>query len=312
LEVSHQLAYAIRDLEAHWELIQTNFDRRIAARDEVKTAEAKLEAGVTGGTLDRLLDAQRRLAVAESDYYRSLIDYNISIAQVHFRKGSLLEYDGVYLTEGPWPGKAYFDAQRRARARDASFYLDYGFTRPKVISRGAYEQEAGHGSLPLMDHGIETEAPGPEQIPTPAGEPIAPSDDSFEPLLPEPPEPDTNNQAGTSQASPWVAGKKTARGGRTREPGLLDLDELAKKPVEKGRASPVRQSAVQRAGYEEEADTRSGGDKPTDGKPNRTSTKSTQSGWVGSKRSGTRHESVANSSAAETDRSASGWKRVQR
>ena len=69
---------------------------------------------------------QRRRADAESAYYRAIVDYNRSIAQLHFRKGSLLEYNGVFLAEGPWPGKAYFDSYRRARQRDASLFLDYG------------------------------------------------------------------------------------------------------------------------------------------------------------------------------------------
>ena len=64
-----------------------------------------------------------------------------SIAQFHFRKGSLLEYNGVFLSEGPWPGKAYFDAHRRARQRDASLYLDYGHSRPGVFSRGPITQQ---------------------------------------------------------------------------------------------------------------------------------------------------------------------------
>ena len=73
-------------------------------------------------TLDLLLDAQRRRAEAESAYYRSLVDYNQAIMNVHYRKGSLLDYDGVYLAEGPWPAKAYFDAMRQARKRDAGMY----------------------------------------------------------------------------------------------------------------------------------------------------------------------------------------------
>ena len=58
---------------------------------------------------------------------------------MHCRKGSALDYNGVYLSEGPWPGKAYFDAMRRARQRDASMYLDYGFTMPGIVSRGPYQ-----------------------------------------------------------------------------------------------------------------------------------------------------------------------------
>ena len=93
--------------------------------------------------LNDLLRAQQEFSQAESDYYRAVVNYNRSIAQVHFRKGSLLEYNGVYLAEGNSPGKAYFDARRRSRARAASTHLDYGFTQPKVISRGPIEQNAG-------------------------------------------------------------------------------------------------------------------------------------------------------------------------
>ena len=138
LEVSHQLGSAIRDLDLNFGLTQSNFNRRVAAEDEVDAVEAVYDSGRV--TLDLLLDTQRRRADAESAYYRSLVDYNRAIMRVHYRKGSLLEYNGVYLAEGPWPGKAKFDALRRARQRDASTMLDYGYTRPSVISRGHHEQ----------------------------------------------------------------------------------------------------------------------------------------------------------------------------
>ena len=43
------------------------------------------------------------------------VDYNEAISDIHLRKGSLLEYNGVCLAEGPWAGKAYFDAQGQWR-----------------------------------------------------------------------------------------------------------------------------------------------------------------------------------------------------
>ena len=46
----------------------------------------------------------------------------------------------MFLAEGPWPGKAYFDSYRRARQRDASLFLDYGHSRPGVFSRGPITQ----------------------------------------------------------------------------------------------------------------------------------------------------------------------------
>ena len=142
LELSHQLTEAVRVMDTAYAGMQTNFNRVVAARDQVDALESAYEAGTV--TVDLVLDAQRRLADALSSGFRSQADYNRNIAQVHFRKGSLLEYNDVYLAEGPWPAKAYFDAHRRARARDAAYFLDYGFTRPDVISRGPINGGRGH------------------------------------------------------------------------------------------------------------------------------------------------------------------------
>ncbi|MCE9551960.1 MAG: TolC family protein, partial [Planctomycetes bacterium] len=147
LELSHQVADAVRAMDEFHKVTETNFNRRLAAIHQVESLQAVFDAGVdaAGGThiLDLLLEAQRRLAEAEGQYYRSLVDYNRSIAQLHLRKGSLLEYNGIYLAEGPWPAKAYFDALRLGRQRDASIHVDYGYTRPKVFSQGPYEQFQG-------------------------------------------------------------------------------------------------------------------------------------------------------------------------
>jgi hypothetical protein len=86
--------------------------------------------------IDVVLDAQSRQAQAEIDYFRALSEYNLAIAEVHMRKGSIMDYNGIALAEGPWPSKAYFDSQRKARERDSSYYLDYGVSRPNVVSRG--------------------------------------------------------------------------------------------------------------------------------------------------------------------------------
>jgi outer membrane protein TolC len=180
LEISHQVGAAIQDIDLNYVLTQTNFNQRVAAEAEVLAVRAAYEANIA--TLDLLLDAQRRRADAESAYFRSLVDYNRAIMNVHYRKGSLLEYDGVYLAEGPWPAKAYFDALRQARKRDAAHYMDYGFTRPNVMSRGPYDQTGGDVN------GIgQPQGPAGSQGPTPdeAAAPQAPS--RPEETLPAPP-----------------------------------------------------------------------------------------------------------------------------
>lgn len=176
LELQHGLAEAIRDLDTNYRLAQTNFNRRVAAQRQVEAVQAAYDAGTV--TLDLLLEAQRRRADAEAAYYRSITDYNKAIMLVHFRKGSLLEYNGVYLAEGPWPAKAYFDATRRARARDAGLYLDYGYTRPSVFSQGAFPQfqntadgtTGGQTGEPTMATPEEIAPPSPERATPPANE----------------------------------------------------------------------------------------------------------------------------------------------
>lgn len=188
LELTHQLAEAFRDLVQNYQLAQTFYNQRVAAQAEVKAVGAAYELGTV--TLDLLLDAQRRLADAEDRYYQSLARYNIAIAGIHFRKGSLLEYNGVYLAEGPWPAKAYFDAARRARQRDAGHYLNYGFTMPKVVSRGPYNQQAGAAAPALPGTAPEQgAAPSVRQLP-PVPEPM--------PQAPVPPMPQSSAPSGSA------------------------------------------------------------------------------------------------------------------
>ena len=99
-------------------LRRPNFNRRMAAQREVDAVQAAYDTG--NGHPRRAAcrpsapgPRRKQLLPRAGQLQRS------RLSQVHFRKGSLLEYNGVYLAEGPWPGKAYFDARRRARARDA-------------------------------------------------------------------------------------------------------------------------------------------------------------------------------------------------
>jgi len=194
LEVSHQLADAVRDIDWHYATSQTQFNRLVASEKEVRAVHAAYEASAV--TLDLLLDAQRRRADAETAFYRSLVDYNRSIATLHRRKGSLLEYNNVFLAEGPWPAKAYFDALREARKRDASVYLNYGFTRPKVISRGPYVQHDDTSDtlieqqMPTVAKPEELETPPTEtvpELPAPELPPVRPKGDSSGPSTPDAP-----------------------------------------------------------------------------------------------------------------------------
>jgi outer membrane protein TolC len=279
LEVSHQLASAYRDLDENYVVSQTNFNRRVAALDELDTVKSKYEYGQRDVTFAMVLDAQRRLAEAEIDYYRTVVDYNLEIANFHRRKGSLLEYNGVCLAEGPWPGKAYFDAHRLARARDASLYLDYGFTRPSVLSRGEYNQQAGGGPS-LGDGMLSPSAEGPvEVIPTP--DPL-PMRNGASPT-PAP---------GASGGGPELGGPKLSGGPAAGKAQVLDVGKLDLAPLatNKTAARPAAEG-VQPASF--------------------VVPEAAAGQWKPASRASSNNEPVANHPPVKTDRTASGWKSVQ-
>jgi outer membrane protein TolC len=173
LEVVHALTDRVQRVDGFYTVTQTNFNRRVAAENEVRTLQAAYEEGFGEGstTLNLLLDALQRRADAQAAFFRTMVNYTVAISEVHAIKGSLLEYNNILLAEGPWPQKAYYDAMEQARKRAAGHYLDYGYTRPRVISAGEYPQfqHGGHEAHGEMLHEGEM-VPG-ETIETPQPEP---------------------------------------------------------------------------------------------------------------------------------------------
>jgi outer membrane protein TolC len=167
LDISHGLTKAVRNLDANYALAQTNANRWAASQKEVEAWEALYRGG--RAPLNEVLEAQRRRAQGQAAFWSAIAEYNKAIADLHTRKGSILDYNNIAFEEGPWPQKAYWDALARARERDAGTYIDYGWTRPRVISRGA----TPHGNV-MENVQIET-MPGGEVIgtpePTPAEKP---------------------------------------------------------------------------------------------------------------------------------------------
>ena len=169
LNTMQLLSTAIRDLDFFYNNAQTHYNRFVAAEREVSTAVAQLRMRGPAARVDvnLVLQGQERRARAQFDYYTALCEYNKAIATVHFRKGSLLEYNNVCLAEGPWPKKAYWDAHERARERDASYYLDYGYTRPGVVSRGPISQHTGTAQPSETGDGENLPQPAAEVLPAP-------------------------------------------------------------------------------------------------------------------------------------------------
>lgn len=135
----HDVSDAVAEMQRAYVVSQTSYNRFDAAQNQLAAVKAAFEA--EKAPLDLLLDAQRRLADAQSRYFRSLTEHAIAVKNVHFAKGTLLDYDGVFLSEGSWPTMAHQDAIRRESLRGRPRKLNYSSYHAPRVSHGAYEQK---------------------------------------------------------------------------------------------------------------------------------------------------------------------------
>jgi len=143
-EIITDLSNAVAETHRSYAVAQTNYNRRLAAFQQLQALEAIFENADEAERprlLDLLLDAQQRLADADSRYHRSLTEHAYAVKNVHLEKGSLLEANQVYLAEGAWPSKAYYDAARRAALTRPSPLLNYAIRRRSpTVSRSPFPQ----------------------------------------------------------------------------------------------------------------------------------------------------------------------------
>jgi hypothetical protein len=143
LDVSREMTQALQALDAQYHAAQISFNEWASYSQAYQARLDRYEAGTD--PINDLLDSQRFRAQAENAYFQAICEYNKLIALIHRRKGTVLAYNSICLGEGAWPEKAYHDASENARRRGASREVNYGFTRPEVISAG-----------PIWPTGIDT------------------------------------------------------------------------------------------------------------------------------------------------------------
>lgn len=145
--VVYDLSNSIAEVDRAYALVETNLNRRMAAAEQVAAIEATYESEGDTPTLHLLLEAQRRLAEAETAYFRALVEYQLSVKNVQLEKGTLLDYNEVYMNEGAWPDKAYSDAEDRESRRGEPL-MDTPQTRSQWLSQGIYPQMLAPGASP--------------------------------------------------------------------------------------------------------------------------------------------------------------------
>ena len=84
--------------------------------------------------LDVFLRAQVRRAEAQQAYYLSLVDYNKAITNLYYRKGTILAYNNIRISEGAWTTDAYKDASRLHGQRAYGHDVDVGTEPSEFVS----------------------------------------------------------------------------------------------------------------------------------------------------------------------------------
>ena len=194
LQITHDLADAFAELDRSFQVAKTNFNRAIAAQQQVDPIQAKYEAGEA--LLENVLDAQSRAADATSAFYRSLVQYSVAIANLHYSRGSLLDYHQIQLNEGPWTDWAHTSALKQARR--FRFRADCDQEPCQDLSRGPYAQDVedfgGIGQLPseaALPPAAEMPPQGaaPPQSGAPTQPPMTPAGPASPNPQPNPPAP---------------------------------------------------------------------------------------------------------------------------
>lgn len=191
LEIGHELAAAFQELARSHATMQSNYKRYVAAQENVTGLEPRV---LTEDNVDIILRAYERRAQSELAYYQSLVEYNQAMANLQFRQGTILSYNSVRVTEGPWVGEAYYEAERHADARGHALDSKHLESYPPDF---AVDAPAGR-SVMFTSEAAATQLNPP--VPVPDVQPPAPYG-----LDPEPPQPMPEN------APPAAPSQESAR-----------------------------------------------------------------------------------------------------
>jgi len=155
LLIGNDLSSQFGQMDRTYEVARDNFNRTIAERTRLKAAQAKYDAGQE--LLEFVLNAQQSTADADSQYYQTLVDYNLAVSSMHYVRGTYLDYMGVRLAEGPWMADAYRSYGKEFRRFKPR--MNYCKMTPSPVSSGPYSQVA-----PLTSGSVQ-QLPAIEQIP---------------------------------------------------------------------------------------------------------------------------------------------------
>ncbi|KAA5539840.1 TolC family protein [Roseiconus nitratireducens] len=166
LAISHDLSDAVRSLELTFQLVETNYNRYQSDLRQSSVLERRYLDGLDN--INFLLQAQRQVVVSESDFYRSLANYNLAIRELHREKGSLLAYNQVQLAEGAWAPGAQMDAYEKGLFLAPRLHPE-DVTIPAPITRQSFDPSAIQSTGGVPADGASMQSGPIETLPADSG-----------------------------------------------------------------------------------------------------------------------------------------------
>jgi outer membrane protein TolC len=101
-QVVHDVSNSVAEKTRSFQQVQTSYDRRTAALQQFTVLnDVAVNESARGRRIDfnLLLDAERRLADADTDYHRAVVGYAVAVKNVYVETGSLMDYCNVHYAD---------------------------------------------------------------------------------------------------------------------------------------------------------------------------------------------------------------------
>ncbi len=195
LKAGRFLSQSYRKIFTTYEQIRVQRAQREAFAEQLRIRFQEFLAGKGAGnrtrdTVDILLEAQRFWADALANEYSAIVQYNISLANFEFAKGTILKHNNVQISEGALPGVAQVRAVEHFRERTKALVLR---EHENPLAHGAINSESGDPGLPQIPKDGAVSLPALMKNAPAMPEEIKRIDPNKNPMLVPVPKNDTNN-----------------------------------------------------------------------------------------------------------------------
>lgn len=182
------LARQYRQVIESYKTIEIQRSRRQTLAQELRLLADKVAVGTIDPTSrrfgDSLLDAQRLWALALSDEYQAIVDYNSALAQFEFTKGTIQQHDQVYVAEGPLPVAAQVRAVEHERERTRALVLSRRPGLPMPTNTQSIVDRWPENTAPALPS-LWDKGPGMDRIDSPEVQPeLGPAPRGVQPKAP--------------------------------------------------------------------------------------------------------------------------------